>query len=237
MLYIPATNTIITNAQTRYVHPGTGVVYGRTDYEDPVKLAEIGAVPLRILTPVDGLPVVEWVIEDDTLSIYAGAKVHRPVMLRDEPLATGVDAVTWEVIDDPAHPGDKLRRAAQTTPWTITAADVEAKTHAITVSRYHALSTLTITYNTWTIQADPASRANLTALIAAINAGIPVGETVAWRDADDVDRLLTPAQLVEMAGLMLQATLAVYQQSWNMKNAVAAITDPVELRGYDTTVA
>jgi hypothetical protein len=46
MLYIPETQTIIRSHLQRYSHPQTGEIYGGTDYDDPTKLAEIGAIPL-----------------------------------------------------------------------------------------------------------------------------------------------------------------------------------------------
>jgi len=115
MLYIEATSTIITSPGERYIHPVTGIVYGGTDYGNLVKLAEIGAVQLRILTPVEGLEIVEWVVEDDAEN--PGGKQYRPVMLRVEQPAAGFDAETWEIVDDPAHPGDKLKRPVSTSPW------------------------------------------------------------------------------------------------------------------------
>lgn len=236
MLYIPSTDTVILDRYTRYTDPTTGIVYGKTDYDDPAKLAEIGAVPLRVMTPVAGLEVVEWVIKDDTLSIYAGAKVRRPVMLRVEDPADGFDALTWEIVDDPAHPGDKLKRPLETTPWTITEANRTEKNARINYSRLSRLGTLTVTYSGWNFQADPDSRANLTSLLTAINAGIPVGNTVAWRDADDVMRDLTPTHLAELAAIMLTAVTAIYQASWDKKDALAAITDPVAFRAFDTAL-
>jgi len=46
-LYVPATSTVIADYFQRYTHPATDIVYGGTDYDDPAKLAEIGAVQLR----------------------------------------------------------------------------------------------------------------------------------------------------------------------------------------------
>ena len=114
-IYVPASNTAITDYFQRYNHPVTGEVYGGTDYDDPAKLAEIGAIQLRILTPAEGLEIVEWVVEDDAEN--PGGKQYRPVMLRVEQPAAGFDAETWEIVDDPAHPGDKLKRPVSTSPW------------------------------------------------------------------------------------------------------------------------
>ena len=75
-LYIAATDTIIRSEATRYVHPVTNEVYGRSDYSDPVKLAEIGAVSLREIMPADGNTAEAWEIVDDPEN--AGGKLRRP---------------------------------------------------------------------------------------------------------------------------------------------------------------
>jgi hypothetical protein len=46
----------------RYTHPVTGEVYGRTDYDDPAKLAEIGAFLLTMYGPADGMSADGWEI-------------------------------------------------------------------------------------------------------------------------------------------------------------------------------
>lgn len=231
-LYVPATDTVILDYVTRYTHPVTGEVYGGTDYDDPAKIAQIGAVSLRVLTPAEGLGIVEWVVEDDPQN--PGGKQHRPVMLRVEQPAAGLDAATWETVDDPAHPGDKLKRAATTTPWVITAADREDKNFLVNRERTRRLAALTVTMDGNVYEADLQSRENLTSLIAAVNAGIPVGDTVAWRDASDVIRSLTPLKLIELAGLMLSAVSAVYAKSWTLKDTtLPGVVDPVAFRSYN----
>ena len=199
MWYVPAAGTVITYGQ-RYIHPDTGIVYGGTDYSDPAKLAEIGAVPLRIEQP-----------------------------------DTGFDAETWEIVDDPAHPGDKLKRPATTTPWAITAADLAAKVNAVIQERTRRLELLTVSYLGWTIVADPKAIANLTSIVAAKTAGVPIGESFPWPDASGAVQMLTPAQLVELGGVMLQATLPLYQKSWALNAALEEITDPVAFRALDVS--
>jgi len=230
-LFVPETSTVILDYVTRYTHPVTGEIYGGADYGDPAKIAQIGAVPLRVVAPTKGLEVVEWLVEDDKLNI--GGKKYRPVMLYVQLPPDGEDAATWEIVDDPAHPGDKLKRPATTTPWVISPADLAAKKEAGTRVRKLKLEALTVSYNGWTFQADPQSRANLTAIITAIMAGIPVSDPFPWRDEGDVDRLLTHAQLVALGGAMLLATLTIYQKSWALKDALAAVTDPLAFRAVD----
>jgi hypothetical protein len=40
---------------------------------------------------------------------------------------------------------------------------------------------------------------------------------------------------VELGGVMLQATLALYQKSWTLNGTLAAITDAVAFRAVDVT--
>jgi hypothetical protein len=233
MLYIEATSTVITDPTQRYIHPVTGEVYGGADYSDPAKIAQIGAVPLRVLAPTAGLKVVEWVVEND--SENAGGKSLRPVMLYVQQPDPGFDAATWEIVDDPAHPGDKLKRPATTTPWTITAADLAAKVNAVIQERTRRLELLTASYNDWTILADSRAISNLTSIVSAMTAGVPIGETFPWPDTSGNVQMLTPAQLVELGGVMLAATLPLYQKSWALNAALAEITDPVAFRELDVS--
>jgi hypothetical protein len=64
-IYIPATQTTITSAKTRYVHPTTGEVYGGTDYDSATKLSEIGAYPLAQQDPSPGYMAEGWEIIQD----------------------------------------------------------------------------------------------------------------------------------------------------------------------------
>jgi hypothetical protein len=233
MLYIEATNTVITDPTQRYIHPDTGEVYGGADYGDAAKIAQIGAVPLRVVTPTEGLEVVEWLVEDDPEN--AGGKSLRPVMLYVQQPDAGFDAATWEIVDDPAHPGDKLKRPATTTPWVITPADLAAKVNAVFQERTRRLELLTVVYNGWTIMADSRANANLTSIVSAMTAGVPIGASFPWPDSSGVVQTLTPTQLVELGGVMLQATLALYQKSWALNAALAAITDPVAFRALDVS--
>ena len=233
MLYIEVTNTVITDPTQRYIHPVTGEVYGGTDYADPAKVDQIGAVPLRVVAPTAGLEVVRWVVEDDSENV--GGKSLRPVMLRVEQPAAGFDAVTWEIVDDPENKGDKLKRPATTTPWTITPADLAAKVNTVVQERTRRLELLTVSYNGWTIVADPKAIANLTSIVAAKTAGVPIGDVFPWPDASGAVQMLTPTQLVELGGVMLQATLPLYQKSWEFNAALAAITDPIIFRTVDVT--
>lgn len=66
-LYIPASDMIIRDPAYRYVHTN-GEVYGRTDYEDPAKLAEIGAVQL---VEVDDPHTDDMVQDGETLTVTA----------------------------------------------------------------------------------------------------------------------------------------------------------------------
>lgn len=232
-LYVPATSTVVLDYVTRYVHPVTGIVYGGTDYDDAGKLSEIGAVALRLVAPAPGLEIFDRVIEDDIVN--PGGKTFRPVMLRVQLPAAGLDAATWEIVDDPAHPGDKLKRPLTTTPWVISAADLASKREDGNTELVRRLAALTVTMDGNVYEADPQSRGNLTAIVTAINAGIPVGDT-AWRDANDVMWLLKPLKLIELAGLMLTAVSAVYGKSWELKDTtLPGIVDPVMFRSYNVT--
>lgn len=78
MLYIPSTNTVIWSAAQRYIHPQTGEVYGGTDYDDPAKCAEIGAVPITVELYAAGYRAVSWAAVQ-----VNGAWIYRPTVEAD----------------------------------------------------------------------------------------------------------------------------------------------------------
>ena len=104
-IVIVATEQIIRDPGYRYVHPDTGEVYGRTDYWDDSKLAEMGAAYLREELPATGYQADGWEIVDDPQN--TGWKLRRPTSTSEIPydLAANkamriyqIDAKTRELI-------------------------------------------------------------------------------------------------------------------------------------------
>jgi hypothetical protein len=94
-LYIPATNTIIRDYAHRYIHPITAEVYGRGDYDDASKLAEIGAVPLIIQEVASEHIATAWEVV-----LENGSYFYRPVAtVIDE---AGLIAKAWEAANNHA---------------------------------------------------------------------------------------------------------------------------------------
>ena len=231
MLYVAATDTAILAPAQKYIHPQTGEVYGGSDYADAAKIAEIGAVPLRIVPAVGGLEIFGYAVEDDELT--PGGKKYRPIHIRVEAAATGFDAATFETVDDPNNAGDKLKRPLTTTAWVISADDLAAKNNEVNVETGRRLGILTVVYNGWTFQAGPSSRSNITGVLTAISAGITVADPFLWRDADNVGRSLTLAQLIALGGTMLAAADALYNKSWEIKDALTAIVSATDFRAFN----
>jgi hypothetical protein len=82
-LYIPAAQVVIRSQGERYTHPVTGEVYGGTDYDNPTKLAEIGAEPITIEAVPEGYRALTW----ETVQVD-GAWVHRPATTEEIPALT-----------------------------------------------------------------------------------------------------------------------------------------------------
>ena len=82
-LYVPTTQVIIRTSGERYVHPTTGEVYGGTDYDNPTKLAEIGAEPITIEAVPEGYRALTW----ETVQVD-GAWVYRPATTEEIPALT-----------------------------------------------------------------------------------------------------------------------------------------------------
>ena len=82
-LYIEATKTIVSDSSYRFVHPVTGEVYGQTDYDDPTKLEEIGAKPLRYQPPAEGMMAEDWEVVPEGAGF-----VRRPISEVAQPKLT-----------------------------------------------------------------------------------------------------------------------------------------------------
>jgi len=76
---------------------------------------------------------------------------------------------------------------------------------------------------------DERSISNLTAMVSAINAGIPVPDGFVWRSADNQDIPHDAASLTALAGAMVAYRSAVYANSFRMKDAINAATNPASV--------
>jgi hypothetical protein len=56
-----------------------------------------------------------------------------------------------------------------------------------------------------------------------MTAGVPIGEAFPWPDSGGAVQMLTPTQLVELGGVMLAATLPLYQKSWALNAALVQL--------------
>ncbi len=91
---ITSDGTIIKSGRERWVHPQTGEVYGRGDYSNPTKLAEIGAIPLT----EEDAPHADADVQDGTTLVVApdGKSATRTHLWRSktaEEIATAAKAL------------------------------------------------------------------------------------------------------------------------------------------------
>lgn len=87
-----------------------------------------------------------------------------------------------------------------------------------------------VAYNGYTFDTDERSRSNVVGTVGAINAGIPLPTGFTWRTSDNQDVPMTEAQMVELAGLLLEHVNTTYAKSWQLKAQVddAASIDEVD---------
>lgn len=79
-----------------------------------------------------------------------------------------------------------------------------------------------VEFNGYRFDSDERSRSNLTAVLVAVNAGVPLPKDFTWRDAGNVDRPMTAADLVAFAGVMLAHGWEAYRTNWNEKGEIEA---------------
>ncbi len=94
-----------------------------------------------------------------------------------------------------------------------------------------------VAYNGWTFDTDPASVNNLTAAVAFIQAapgaGLQVPAAVSWRDATNVDRNLTPAQLVGLGAAIFTLVQTAHYTARQIKDAIEVATSEAEINAFD----
>lgn len=92
-------------------------------------------------------------------------------------------------------------------------------------------------FNDWTFDTDERSVANLTAAVAFIQAapdyGFPVPEAISWRDATNVDRALTPAQLVGLGAVIFTNVQTAHGIARALKDAIEAATTEGAIAAVD----
>jgi hypothetical protein len=79
-----------------------------------------------------------------------------------------------------------------------------------------------VIYNDQTYDSDDRSRANLTATVSALQAGIPLPQGFTWRSADNQDVPFDAADLIGLAAAMMEHVNTQYQKSWALKTTVSA---------------
>lgn len=71
-----------------------------------------------------------------------------------------------------------------------------------------------------------ASRAQLTAAVATVNAGFPLLDGFTWRTENNLDVAMDEPTLLSLAFAMYQHAKRIYRHSWKLKHAIAASAEP-----------
>jgi len=70
---------------------------------------------------------------------------------------------------------------------------------------------------------------NLTAVVAAVSAGISLPDGFCWRTADNENVPHDAASITRLAAAFLAYTQACYTHSWALKEAIDAADDPAKI--------
>jgi hypothetical protein len=114
--------------------------------------------------------------------------------------------------------------------------DAEAKVHTMINNFRDGMFNNYFTYNGNQWNCDDVSRQNIIGVIvmAMLNGGnLPPG--FIFRDYNNVNHVITGAQIIGMGIKMLGFLSGVYQASWVHKANIEAMTDPIALQEYDFT--
>lgn len=78
----------------------------------------------------------------------------------------------------------------------------------------------------------PVAIANLNAVCTLIGVGVVTTDQT-WRDANNVDRVKTPAQMIQLAGELAVFGRTCYSVSWFHKENIETLSTIEELLAYD----
>ena len=112
-------------------------------------------------------------------------------------------------VPDPMYSGAELK--AQKKAW-------------ITAKREEVING-GITFEGHTYQTDDRSRENVSGLVAAMGAAVPLPANFIFRDANNVDVPMTSTTLAELGGTMIAHVNTAYKTSWTLKAAVDALDE------------
>lgn len=94
-----------------------------------------------------------------------------------------------------------------------------------------------VAFSGWTFDTDATSVNNLTAAVAFIQAapgaGLEVPASVSWRDATNVDRALSPTQLVGLGAAIFMLVQTAHYTARQLKDAIEAATTEAAISAID----
>jgi len=90
-----------------------------------------------------------------------------------------------------------------------------------------------ITYDGNVYDSDLAARANLTATLSTVNAGVSLPGGFVWRTADNVNIVHDVTSLTALAEAMFNHGNSCYAASWAHKAAIDALTTTAGIKVYD----
>ncbi|CAI8743198.1 conserved protein of unknown function [Methylococcus capsulatus] len=80
-----------------------------------------------------------------------------------------------------------------------------------------------------TYDTDPQSVANMTAVLAALGAGLPLPEGFAWRDRANIDVPMDEATFKAFTGSLLVHVNSIYVESWRKKDEIKTSGNPASI--------
>lgn len=104
-------------------------------------------------------------------------------------------------------------------------AELKAQKRAWVAQKREEVINSGITFEGHTYQTDARSRENVSGLVAAIGAAVPLPANFTFRDANNNDVAMTSTTLAELGGAMIAHVNTAYQTSWTLKAAVDALDE------------
>lgn len=114
-------------------------------------------------------------------------------------------------------------------PQSVPSRPIEARRAdmlaAINAKRISALAS-GVSFKGHRYDSDEGSRANVTAIVAAVSAGIRLPANLTWRTANNLDVPMDAVTISELGAAMVEHVDRCYRRSWELKRIVECADEP-----------
>lgn len=153
---------------------------------------------------------------------FYDSDIHKPEMLPED--AKEITIEEYEALLQGQSEGKQIVAATNGSPKlliiTVSLSDVKESRKSFINQERDRILTEGMLFDSSMFDCDSKAQNNLTSLVAAVAAGVPLPDEFTWRSFDNQDIPMDNIKLIQFAGTMLAYTNSVYSKSFKLKNLI-----------------